>query len=266
MRLPFRVLAAVAAAALAAGVVVAAGEEPDRHGARLVTFTVRSELVSRNLTARAVVPAGVGDGERRPLLVFLHGRGGRPGDVFGANFYGQLRELGDRAPVVVAFDGGDHSYWHDRRSGRWGSYVMREALPEALRRLPADPRRVAIGGISMGGFGALDLARLHPRRFCAVGGHSAALWLRSGDSAPGAFDGVADYARHDVLGYVRRRAHPYAGIPIWLDHGRSDPFVPANQALVRALRRRGADVTHRVYAGAHTGAYWRRHIDEYLRF
>lgn len=33
-----------------------------------------------------------------------------------------------------------------------------------------------------------DLAMLHPGRFCAVGGHSPALWFDGGETAPGAFD------------------------------------------------------------------------------
>jgi S-formylglutathione hydrolase FrmB len=48
-------------------------------------------------------------------------------------------------------------------------------IPQVTRRFGTDRRRVAIGGISMGGFGAYDLARLNPGRFCAVGGHSPAL-------------------------------------------------------------------------------------------
>jgi S-formylglutathione hydrolase FrmB len=33
------------------------------------------------------------------------------------------------------------------------------ALAEAVRRFGADPDRVAIGGISMGGYGAFEIAR-----------------------------------------------------------------------------------------------------------
>jgi S-formylglutathione hydrolase FrmB len=91
-----------------------------------------------------------------------------------------------RPPVVLLANGGGHSYYHDRRDRPWGSYVVREAIPAGVRRTGADPRRVAIGRISRGGFGALDLARLHPRRFCVVGGHSAALWRSGGETAPGA--------------------------------------------------------------------------------
>jgi len=55
------------------------------------------------------------------------------------------------------------------------SELTNEVIPKALTVLGADPRRVAIGGISMGGLGAYTLARQEPGRFCAVGGHSAAI-------------------------------------------------------------------------------------------
>jgi poly(3-hydroxybutyrate) depolymerase len=99
-----------------------------------------------------------------------------------------LRRLGPRAPVVAFPDGGDHSYWHDRADGAWGRYVTDEVIPQVTRRFDTDPRRVAIGGISMGGFGALDLAVHMPGRWCAVGAHSPALWQTAGETAAGAFD------------------------------------------------------------------------------
>src|SRR3954451_17693771 len=169
-RMAAKVLVGVAIVAAAAGFAVASLAGPDKHGASVRKFTVKSRLVGRSLHEVAVVPAGLAAGEKRPLLVFLHGRAARPGSLLSEQFFAGLARLGDRAPVVVALDGGDHSYWHDRHDGRWGSYVLREALPAAVARLPVDGTRVAIGGISMGGFGAFDLG--HRRRFCAIGGHS----------------------------------------------------------------------------------------------
>jgi len=176
----------VAVAAAVGGAVVGAGHV-DQHGARVERFVVAGH---REV---AVIPAGLRDGERRPLLVFLHGRGGTRAEsnVNSAMFAG-LARAGRRAPVIVFPDGGDHGYWHDRRGKAWGRYVMDGVIPAALRRLPADPRRVAIGGISMGGFGALDLARRNRGRFCAVGAHSPALWQTAGETAAGAFDDAAD--------------------------------------------------------------------------
>jgi predicted esterase len=257
------VLVSVVVAFLVAREVTAG---PDRHGAREVHFTVASRLVGRSLHEVAIVPSGAAPG-RRPLLVFLHGRGGKPGDFFSAEFYAALERLGPKAPIVVQLDGGDHSYWHDRRGGRWGGYVLREAIPEAVRVLGADPRRVAIGGISMGGYGAFDIARRARKgRFCAVGGHSPAFWLSGGDSAPGAFDDAADFARHDVYAYAGSRRRPYGSTPLWIDRGDRDPFASADAELVRALRASGAEVSSHVWPGRHETEYWRAHTASYLRF
>ena len=148
------------------------------------------------------MPDGWGRG--RELLVFLHGRGSPPDSNLRQPLFDALHDLGRRAPNVLLADGGDHSYWHDRRDGKWGTSVLREAIPAALARSHADERRIAIGGISMGGFGALDLARLAPRRFCAVGAHAAALWFSAADTPSGAFDDAEDFARHDVIGLLAR--------------------------------------------------------------
>jgi S-formylglutathione hydrolase FrmB len=164
--------------------------------------------------------------------------------------------------VVVALDGGDHSYWHDRHRARWGSYVMREAIPRAEGLLPVDRSRVAIGGISMGGYGAFALAR--GRRFCAVGGHSPAFWLSYSQTAPGAFDGASDFRRHSVYRYVTSHRHPYGRTPLWIDRGNRDPFFSSDSQVVRALHARGARLTSHVWSGGHTGTYWRGHIARYL--
>jgi S-formylglutathione hydrolase FrmB len=180
--------------------------------------------------------------------------------------FAALSRLGGRAPDIVFPDGGDHSYWHDRHNAAWGKYVIDEVIPEALRRLGADPRRIAIGGISMGGFGAFDLARLYPRRFCAVGAHSPAIWTSASQTAPGAFDNAADFGRHDIVHAARRDARAWAGKALWLDAGTSDPFDPGDRAFVAALHSGGVGITVHRWPGGHTGAYWRGHWANYLGF
>jgi S-formylglutathione hydrolase FrmB len=260
------VLALLVVVAVVVAAVSALSAGADTHGARVVRFTVASRLLGRSLHEVGVVPAGVAAGERRPLLVFLHGRSVAPDALLSEEFFAGLARLGSRAPIVVALDGGDHSYWHDRRDGRWGSYVLREAVPAAVRLLHADGRRVAIGGISMGGFGAFDIARRAPGRFCAVGGHSPALWLAAGQTAPGAFDDAADFARHDLYGFVRRHRRPFGTTPLWIDRGDQDPFRPYDAEVVRALRASGASLIAHLWPGRHNGAYWNSHMAQYLRF
>jgi S-formylglutathione hydrolase FrmB len=166
--------------------------------------------------------------------------------------------------LLPADDGG--SYWHDRASGDWERYVLYEAIPAAIRRLRLDPSRMAIGGISMGGAGAFALARDAPGRFCAVGGHSAAVWTSAAAADPGAYDDAEDFARNEPLGPVRRGDIQRYGVPLWLDAGTDDRFLPADRTFARALRDRGERVAFSTGPGGHEPRYWQRHMGRYLDF
>jgi S-formylglutathione hydrolase FrmB len=163
-----------------------------------------------------------------------------------------LFTLGRRAPMVLLLDGGSDSYWHDRTGGKWGSMVIREAIPAGIRRTHAT--RVAIGGVSMGGYGALLLGG--KTGVCAVAARSPALWLSGTQSAPGAFDDAGDYARNDIVGRPPR----YHG-PVWIDVGTKDPFRNAAVAYAHEVHAQ----LH-IWPGGHTGSYWRAHELLYLRF
>ena len=235
----------------------------DTRGAAVRTITVDSEAVGESLETSVVIPAG--GGEDRPLLVFLHGRGGDERSFLDYDsVFTALRELGGRAPVIAFPDGGDASYWHDRDDGQWGTYILDEVIPGALATSGADPDRVAVGGISMGGYGALHLAAERPARFCAAGGHSPALWEEAGLSAPGAFDDADDFEANDVLDAAA--AGSYGAIPLWIDAGEEDPFIPGIETMAAALEAAEADLTYEIQPGGHEGAYWEQHFPEYLRF
>ena len=90
-------------------------------------------------------------------LVLLHERGGSPQELLWPELVDSLETMGTNAPAVLLVDGGDHSYYHDREDFDWGTHILEEAIPAARERLDTDPRKEAIGGFSMGGFGALDL-------------------------------------------------------------------------------------------------------------
>ena len=240
-------------------------------GASVIHYTLDSRLLHRNLPEIAVVPAG---GGTRPLLVLLHGRhdpsrlpflsrtNTGPESMLSNALFAAIAGLGKRAPVVVLLNGGGHSYYHDRRDGPWATSILDEAIPDAVQRFGT--KKIAIGGISMGGYGALHIASLRPREFCAVGGHSAALWLSGGSSAPGAFDDAEDFARNDIFTAARNGA--FTGLSVWMDGGTDDPFRQADASFVSLLRSKNVAVTYHVWPGAHTSSYWNAHMAAYLQF
>ena len=231
------------------------------EGARILHLTIDSRFAHGKMGLTLVTPAG--GGAHRPLLVFLHGKGYDNNSQLTDQMFAALHALGPRAPDI-AFPYGNTSYWHNRADGAWATYVLDEVIPKALTVLNADPRRVAIGGISMGGFGAYDLARLDPGRFCAVGGHSAAIWptFTSPNIDSPAFDNASDFARNDVIAAATANPKLYGHAQLWLDVGAQDPyFIAADRQLANALH-----IHLHMWPGMHDFGYWNAHWSDYLGF
>lgn len=263
-----RLLAALAVAGAAFAVDrIWLQDDPERQqfGAVVKSYEVESALLDRSLPAKVVVPPRAPPKDRS-LLVFLHGRGDDERSYLVEPMFEALVDQRGRAPIVAFPSGGESSYWHDRASGEWASYVLEEAIPALVERFDVDPDRVAIGGISMGGYGAYNLARLAPDRFCAVGGHSPAIWESAAEAADGAFDDAADFAANDVIEAAGSDARPYADLRLWLDAGEDDPFLAGDDALEEALRAGGGRPVVRRSPGGDDDSYWNRNWDDYFRF
>lgn len=264
--LALRVLAAilVAAASLAADRLWLQGDAArDTYGATVRTKVIDSALLDREMNVKVVVPKGA-PAKDRGLVVFLHGRDENETSYLVDPMFEALAALRTRAPVIAFPDGGNSSYWHDRDSGDWGSYVLDEVIPALVERFDIDPGRIAIGGISMGGFGAYDLARLQPETFCAVAGHSPALWESAGETADGAFDDAADFETNDVIAIAGTGSGPYSDMKVWLDAGDDDPFLDGGAAFEKALRASGSSPVVKHPDGGHDSSYWNGNWSEYL--
>ena len=262
MRTRWLLISAVAATAVAGcGDSKLESGSSATHGATVLRYSIPSKAVGKSLAQTAVVPAGGGKG--RPLFVFLHGRGGSQNESnVNADFMKALAALGNKAPDVVFPSGDEASYWHNRASGDWPNYVLNEVIPEAVKRTGANPNRLAIGGISMGGWGAFNIAHLSPNRFCAVGGHSAAFWQQAGDSASGAFDSAEDFQQDDLIAVAQNQGSSAWGhAKLWMDGGTDDPFRTAGEAFSQA-----AGITMRHWPGGHSADYWHAHYGDYLNF
>ncbi len=264
-RMFFILIAVFVGIAVVKGVINKVDTQGARHGRFVVFSTVLSATpgTPKPVPALAVVPAGGGEG--RPLVVLITGRGQTLESLLDNGFYASLAALGLDAPNVAFVAVDRDSQAHDRDDGKWGTYVLTEAVAEAVRQTGADPKRVALGGFDDGGFGALDLARLEPRRFCAVGAHSPEIWQRFGDARPGAFDDAVDFSRHDLLKLATQGDYPDVG-PIRIDVGSDDPQLPVVKLLVEALEADGRSVDDHELGGRSAVGLWRANSGNLLRF
>ena len=220
------------------------------------TLELDSRYVDEPLEPLVMVPRARREGAA--LLVLLHGQGGSPESYMSPQLVAALENLGELAPVVLLPDGGEASYWHDRKTGQWARMVLEELIPAAARKYGADATLASVGGVSMGGFGALHLSM--EREFCSVSAHSPALFRtrpKRGSPFAEAFDDEGDFRRADP---IRRADELQRGI--WVDIGDRDGFAPATRDLVERLRA----PRFRVWRGGHDFRFWVRETPTWLRF
>jgi len=186
-------------------------------------------------------PAGV--------VYCLHGKDDDHRFAFDTIHLHDFMAAGQLSAAVAACGGGPDSYWHQRADGSNAmAMLLSEFIPMIDRHFGTSQR--AVLGWSMGGYGALLAAETAPPRFKAALAASAALWTSPGSTAPGAFDGPADFYAHDVF----RGVSTLANMVIRIDCGTGDPFYPADRTFAASLpsRPQGGFVP-----GFHDAAYWR---------
>ena len=192
-----------------------------------------------------------------PVVVCLHPRNATerfPFDVVGLHRFAQAASAN---LVMAAVDGGKASYWHRRSDGSDAmAAVVDELVPLARRR--GDDGPVSVLGWSMGGYGALLAAALHPDTFSGVVAVAPAVWRRYADAAPGAFDDEADFRRHDIW----TRLPALAPLRVRIDCGADDPFVSSARLLLRRLPHAAGGIA----PGFHDNAFWRSKAADEVAF
>lgn len=252
------------------------GTLPAQRGAwREVWFYSRA--LDRETSYLIWLPPGYGATQRTyPTLYLLHGIGGAegygPGEWLGyalTEDLDHLLALQLIEPMVVVLPDGEQGYWINQAGGgpRWADFVAQDLVAHVDATFRIDPRRErrAIGGLSMGAHGALQLTLNHLDVFGVAGAHSPT--LRPFETSPDFFGDRAWFARYDPMSLLRSgRVLDLHQTQFWIDSGEQDDWRPETERLAAALLAREAPVQYHVLPGVHEGWYWRRYLPEYLRF
>ena len=277
-------IARVAALALAFSVLVPGAARAAERGSiadgsdafgpsRVDARTFESAALGRAMPYLVYLPPGYATSARRyPVLYMLHGMGGGDdqwrslGLLDAADRMIRAREI---QPLIIVMPQGDQSYWMDHAGTdqqAWGTYTARDLVAEidAHLRTLADRSHRAIGGLSMGAHGALQLALNHPDTFSIAGAHS--LVLRRYDQAFPFFGTAADYAKRDPVSIVSRDPAAAARLALWVDIGDKDPWLARTGQFEAELSAFAVEHEWHEWAGDHSGTYWTAHVPDYLRF
>ena len=180
------------------------------------------------------------DGRLWPILLFLHGRGERGSEGMWQTQIGlpeAVRDHPERWPFVIVMP-------QCQQALHWTDAPMMELAMAALDRETAefhgDPERTYLTGLSLGGYGAWELARLHPHRWAAVAiAAGGVFWSYAPERWQQANTLPAEYAR--ALGRT----------PVWLFHGTDDPVVAPRQSelMFEAFKTAGGRIRLWLYQG-----------------
>jgi photosystem II stability/assembly factor-like uncharacterized protein/predicted esterase len=178
------------------------------------------------------IPAELAGQQELPVIVFLHGIGQRgAGGVVPTEGAGGalVKHYLEQVPaIIVVPQCRQGSYWTDPEMDQ----MVMQALEQTVREFKADPARVYLTGVSMGGYGVWHLASQHPRQFAALVAICGGSPLQSGER----FSPIAQKVGQ---------------IPAWVFHGADDRVVPVSESrqMVKAMQANHAPVRYNEYAG-----------------
>jgi S-formylglutathione hydrolase FrmB len=264
---------------------------PLRAAGRAECSAVRSKILRGSVPYCILLPPSYDSDKSRtyPILYFLHGLNENAEVLLNSGGWDLIQDLWNQHQIgeyLIVTPSADDSFYINSLNGRedYQSFFIREFMPyiEHHYRVRAERSQRGIGGISMGGYGALRFAFLYPQLFAAVTAHSPALIEEpEAQLAPGVaaeitqFVGTAFGSPFDRAYWVREspftivKTHPRpAGLRIYFDCGLQDSFgfERGAEKFHQLLDSRGIPNEFHLYPGSHDWAYFAQHLPASLEF
>jgi S-formylglutathione hydrolase FrmB len=180
-------------------------------------------------------------------------------------------------PLIIVMPDGYRGFYTNISNGpNYLTYINEELIAFVERNFPARAERAVrcIGGLSMGGYGALRAAFTYPQLYCSAHSHSGALmhgskpWSGCGEMDRSDVFGLDPRGTdHDLLklaGDCKRQNRPLP--KLWIDCGLSDFLIEDNREFHRKLEALGIVHEYREFPGEHNWDYWDLHIRDGLEF
>jgi enterochelin esterase-like enzyme len=219
------------------------------------------------------LPAGYDQNlQRYPVVFLLHGGDGDATDWFNpkkgsvVNILQQLYAAGKLPPsIIIAPDGNDlrgknpkfDPQYFDGINGKLSTAIgdeLVQVVSNRYRTLPY-PNYWAIGGLSSGGWGAVNIGLHHLNHFSILFSHSGYFVDKSG-------------AQNSPIKYIKTLSpQQRQKLQIYLDAGNKDKICHSQTQKFHSLldRLQVKNVFHS-FSGDHSWRYWRQHLADSLTF
>lgn len=228
----------------------------------LGTVQFYSKALGRHTSYTVILPdrSTVGPGPYS-VLIQLHGASDdHTAWINRSNLFRYASSL----PLIVVMPDGLLSFWinHNRKE-RYEDFLNQD-LPEHLRSIyNIREGKFAIGGLSMGGYGALWNGLSHPELYCSVWAHSSACFSKADFTRMG-IGGVPEDVDYADLFQVASKADGASMPVLSFDVGTEDFLLEQNRRFHSHLDTLGLPHTYREHPGQHEWGYWDTHVQEAL--
>jgi putative tributyrin esterase len=236
----------------------------------IATIRVFSQALAREVAYTALIPREIK--EPPHVLLQLHGM---LDDHTSWLTKSSIARYADGYPFLVVMPSGENGFYLNW--GDWANYedfLLKDLYAHITSTFRVKDGPWAIGGLSMGGYGAMRLGLKYPQRFRSIWSHSG--WFGSGVELHQRFPGVpfmrgmtaAMRAEVDILPYAERVAElPEAMRPrIGFDCGTADELLPQNRELHHLLTAMKIEHEYHEHAGGHDWNYWDQYVQDALAF
>jgi acetyl esterase/lipase len=195
------------------------------------------------------------DHKQWPIILFLHGRGERGSEGMWQTQIGlpqAVRDHPERWPFVIVMPQCPlPGYWTDPDM----LAMAMATLDQEAAEFHADPERTYLSGLSLGGYGVWELARLYPKRWAAIA-----------ISSSGIFWSYAPERWQQESTLPEEYARAIGRTPVWLFHGTDDNIVPARESelIFDAIKSADGHVRLWLYQGLKHDCWTRAYNEQEL--
>jgi enterochelin esterase-like enzyme len=252
------------------------------NGGQVLAYNFHSQTLGRDWRYNVYLPDGYDHSNLRyPVLFMLHGYSENEnawvtkGHINVAADH--LIAAGEIPPVVIIMPGSGDNWYLDLKEKIETAFIQ-DLVPEVEHtfRIAPDREGRAIGGDSMGGYGALRFILKYPEQFGSALLMSPAIYVpdppltssaRKGTVFGSPFDAeIWQRANYPTLldGFFAKNLP----IALYINAGDHDDFEIETQIgpVYKMMREHKFPVAMRVTAGVHDFAVWRAELPDALRF